>query len=493
MFSPHDEIREYLDHCVEKYQLSKYIELSHRVIGATWNEAAQLWEVQIEDTANQIVFSDQCHFLINAGGILNNWRWPSIPGLHDFGGKLVHSANWPSDWDYKGLKVAVVGNGSTGIQIVPSLQPHVKELVHIIRSPTWVTPGAASRYPSLIGGEIPERYGEEQKARFRSDPASYLAFRKQVEREINSKFRMLVNGSDRAEEARRKAHESMVQLLGPEGASFADKVIPDFPVGCRRITPGVGYLESFTEPNVRVVTDASIEKAEEDGLLMSNAEHLQLDAIVCATGFDVSFNPRFPIIGRDEVSLQDVWSKPNMPYAYLSMAVPKFPNYFSEFQAFCVLFIGILTCPQSSSAPMPPSHTAASSPSRSNAPNTCCNSSPRHRPKASPRTTSSKKPATTSSHTSNTSCRGPPGPPDAGRGSRTAPWMGQCSPSTREAVFTGSMRWNDPSLRILIILTRRAIGFSTWGMGFQPGRWRAVTIRGFWSIQRRRFCTIDDT
>jgi cation diffusion facilitator CzcD-associated flavoprotein CzcO len=331
MFSPHGEIRQYLDHCVEKYQLNRYIHLSHRVLGAIWSEEKRVWDVQIEDTANQLIFFDHCHFLMNAGGILNNWRWPSIPGLQDFRGKLVHSANWPSDWDYRGLKVAVIGNGSTGIQIVPAIQPQVKELVHLIRSPTWVTPGAASRYPSLIGGRIPERFSDQQKEHFRNDPAFYLSFRKQVEREINGKFRMLVNGSDRAEEARINAYKSMVGLLGPHGAPYVEKVVPGFPVGCRRITPGIGYLESFTKPNVQIVIDATIEKADEDGLLLSNGEHIQLDAIVCATGFDVSFTPRFPIIGRDGISLKDVWSKPNIPYAYLSMAIPKFPNYFSKF------------------------------------------------------------------------------------------------------------------------------------------------------------------
>lgn len=332
MFSPSDEIREYLEHCVDKYDLGKYIHLHHRVTNATWDEDKCIWNVEIEDMDNQLVFSDWCHYLINAGGILNNWRWPDIPGLHDFQGKLVHSANWPRDWEYrdKDLKVAVIGNGSTGIQIVPAIQPHVRQLVHIVRSPTWVTPGAASRYPSLRGGSMPDRFSEEQKEHFRNDPESYLAFRKQVEREINSKFQMLVNGSDRADEVRRMAHQSMVSLLGPDGARFAEKVIPDFPVGCRRITPGVGYLEAFTKDNVRIVTDAKIERADATGLVMSDGEHIDLDAIVCATGFDVSFTPRFPIRGRDGVSLKDVWSEPNIPYAYLSMAVPKFPNYFSK-------------------------------------------------------------------------------------------------------------------------------------------------------------------
>lgn len=329
MFSPQEEIRAYLDHCVAKYDLMPYIRLQHRIVGATWEEEGGIWRVKVEDVVGGTVFEDTCHFLINAGGILNNWRWPNIPGLHDFKGKLVHSADWPQDWDYKGITVAVIGNGSTGIQIVPALQPHVKELVHLIRSPTWVTPGAASRYPSLANGGMPERFSEEQKEHFRSNPDEYLAFRKQVEIEINNKFQMLVNGSEKADAVRKMAHDSMVTLLGEGGAKFASEVIPDFPVGCRRITPGVGYLESFSKPNVRVITNVKIDYVDAEGLHLSDGQHIKVDALVCATGFDVSFTPRLPIIGRDSVSLTDIWSPPNIPYAYLSLAIPKLPNYYT--------------------------------------------------------------------------------------------------------------------------------------------------------------------
>lgn len=360
MFSPHDEILEYLKHCVNKHELAKYIHLSHRIIGATWNEERSIWNVQIEDCVQNVVFNDWCHFLFNAGGILNHWKWPDISGLQEFKGRLVHSANWPQDWDYKGLTVTVIGNGSTGIQIVPSLQPHVKELIHLVRSPTWVTPGAASRYPSLKGGQMPDRFSDEQRQHFRENPGSYLTFRKQVEKEINSKFQMLVNNSDRAQEVRRNTHQSMVSLLGEDGAKYAEKIIPDFPVGCRRITPGVGYLESFSKPNVRVITEAKIERIDANGLMMSTGEYIRTDAIVCATGFDVSFTPRFPVIGRDGVSLKDLWSEPNIPYAYLSMAIPKFPNYFSK-HSFHGNTSRLLTPEKCFLAPMHPSLMAASS------------------------------------------------------------------------------------------------------------------------------------
>lgn len=106
-----------------------------------------------------------------------------------------------------------------------------------------------------------------------------------------------------------------------------EHMIPDFGVGCRRPTPGNGYLEALNEPNVRVITD-EIESIAEEGIVLSTGELLDVDVIICATGFDISFAPRFPLIGRGGVSLADHWK--DVPEAYLSLAVEHFPNYFSE-------------------------------------------------------------------------------------------------------------------------------------------------------------------
>jgi cation diffusion facilitator CzcD-associated flavoprotein CzcO len=104
-------------------------------------------------------------------------------------------------------------------------------------------------------------------------------------------------------------------------------LIPDFPVGCRRITPGVGYLAALTKPNVQTVT-TGIEEIRPHGIKLITGELIAVDAIVCATGFNLSFVPRFPIIGADG-NLQDIW-KDSVPAAYMSCMVPGLPNYFSK-------------------------------------------------------------------------------------------------------------------------------------------------------------------
>lgn len=104
-------------------------------------------------------------------------------------------------------------------------------------------------------------------------------------------------------------------------------MIPDFAVGCRRPTPGNGYLEALTQDNVRVITDG-IERIAEDGIVLTTGELVKIDIFICATGFDVSFSPRYPVIGSKGIALADQWK--TKPEAYMSLAVENFPNYFSE-------------------------------------------------------------------------------------------------------------------------------------------------------------------
>lgn len=108
---------------------------------------------------------------------------------------------------------------------------------------------------------------------------------------------------------------------------IADIIVPtNFAVGCRRPTPGNGYLEALCEDNVTVVSQ-SIEEITEKGIRTADGVEHEFDVIVCATGFDVSWRPRYPTIGRGGRSLSEEWK--HIPSTYLSISVPHFPNYLS--------------------------------------------------------------------------------------------------------------------------------------------------------------------
>ncbi|KAL3463950.1 FAD/NAD(P)-binding domain-containing protein [Aspergillus heterothallicus] len=331
-FADAGEIEEYLCRACESEKLAGGIKLEHRVVGAWWVENKGQWRVSVENLRSGKVFDDWCHFLLDGTGILNNWKWPDIPGLHDFQGKLIHSANWPENVEYAGEKVAVIGNGSTGIQIVPAIQPAVAELVHFVRSPTWVVPPRLQALAYSKAGEVITQvemdedgnFSAEQIKRFKADPAFYKRFVKAMEEEVNGNFPITMKDSEHAKAVKEGATAFMrAELEGDERLCRA--LIPDFPVGCRRITPGVGYLSSLRAANTRVVTD-KIRQVVPQGIELDTGEIIKLDIIICATGFDVSFCPRFPIVGRAG-NLKDIWSK-SIPQAYMSCAVPGLPNYF---------------------------------------------------------------------------------------------------------------------------------------------------------------------
>ncbi|PWY84381.1 cyclohexanone monooxygenase [Aspergillus eucalypticola CBS 122712] len=321
-YSQAGEIFKYFKNIAIKYDLYKYIRLDHLVTGAVWDEEKGIWNLKITNNTTREIVCDWAHILINGCGVLNNWKWPDIPGLHSFKGDLIHSAAWPEDYDYNKKNVAVLGCGSSGVQIVPTIQPKVKSLTTFIRTPTWITAGFAQSHAGPGGANF--EFTEEQKKTFRENPEKYLEYRRAIEGELNKRFRFVIVDSKEQAEAREYSIRDMTTKLGND-PRLVKALLPNFAVGCRRPTPGNGYLESLTKENVRVVTD-NISKVVPEGIVLSTGEVLKVDSFICATGFDMSFAPRFDLVGRDGKRLTEQWKE--KPTAYLSLAAANFPNYF---------------------------------------------------------------------------------------------------------------------------------------------------------------------
>jgi cation diffusion facilitator CzcD-associated flavoprotein CzcO len=313
------EILEYFNRTVAKYDLARDVKCSHRVESAIFNEQKGKWELQVRN--KEQVIHDECDVLISATGFLSHWRWPRIPGLHDFEGNLCHSAVWDTDYDFAGKNVAVIGNGSSAIQIVPQLVEKAKHLTNFVRSPTYITPGLGS---AVIGGKTQHIYTEEEKQRFREDPNALREYRKKIQAGSNRSFDMFVKNSSAQVQARRHTAAMMKKRLN-DNEDLAQKLTPEWEVGCRRATPGPGYLEAFTHDNVSLVT-SPIRQIEETGIRTEDGTLHPFDAIVCATGFDVSHRPPWPLIGLNGLSLSEAWK--DEPASYLSLAAAQFPNFF---------------------------------------------------------------------------------------------------------------------------------------------------------------------
>ncbi|KIV95334.1 hypothetical protein PV10_03003 [Exophiala mesophila] len=127
----------------------------------------------------------------------------------------------------------------------------------------------------------------------------------------------------------KEVHQMMIQQmkarLGPGHEELAAKLIPQWPPGCRRLTPGDQYLESLVKDNVKPVFD-EIAEIDKTAVVTTDGTRHEVDVLVCATGFDVSFVPSFEIVGRNATQIADAWK--DLPDAYLGLSAPNFPNYF---------------------------------------------------------------------------------------------------------------------------------------------------------------------
>ncbi|GES63084.1 flavin-binding monooxygenase [Aspergillus terreus] len=319
------EIHKYWKRVADKYGCMKYVKFKHQVCEATWNEKDSKWKLKVEDIDGKKTLQDQCDVLISASGALNSWKWPRIPGLHDFKGKLMHSANWDESYDYSGKRVAVIGNGSSGIQIVPGMLPKVTHIDHYIRGRTWLSPTFAREHIDKRGAELENfSFTPEEIENFKKDHQAYQKFRKEIELELQSVHGATLIGTPEQIGTRDVFLQNMKRRLSRK-PELLDELTPSFPPICRRLTPGPGYLEALTDDKVDVIT-SEIVKVDAEGILTADGKHRPIDVLVCATGFDTTFTPRFPIIGRDGVSLADRWKQ--TPETYLSLAVDGFPNYF---------------------------------------------------------------------------------------------------------------------------------------------------------------------
>jgi len=322
-YSP--EILEYLKNIYDENDLvNKYVKLEHQIEHAQWDQERGVWKFKVRDTANAREFDDEAEFFINAGGVLNNFKWPDIPGLHDFRGKLMHSAAYEVGTPLEGKRVAVIGAGSSGVQIVAKIQPQVKELFHWIRSPIWITAGFAQTWAGPDGGNF--AYTDEQIAYLAENPKKYMEYRKQIENELNQRFKFIIKGSPEAKAARDFSYDQMKRKLNND-ERLVDKMIPkNFNPGCRRPTPAPGYLEALVAENSTIYTDP-IGKITAKGFLDHEGAEHECDVIICATGFNTTWIPRFPIINAEGVDLRDMWSGENNVVSYLSIGIPTFPNH----------------------------------------------------------------------------------------------------------------------------------------------------------------------
>jgi cyclohexanone monooxygenase len=343
-YATQPEILRYIDHVADRFDLRRDIRLNTRMTSARFQEDEGDWLVETEHGDRY-----RATWLVMATGCLSAARVPEFPGLESFAGSTFHTGNWPRvPVDFTGQRVAVIGTGSSGTQLVPLLANQAEHLTVFQRTPNFSVPArnaplspdeqAALKadYPKLraalrdsaSGMNVPafkesalDATPEQLRARYESQWGRIgFGF-------VLSYADLLLDeraNATAAEFIRDKIREI---VRDPETAA---KLTPtDYPFGAKRPCVDSGYFETFNRPDVTLVDVRSdpIESITPRGVRTASGEH-EVDSIVFATGFDAMTGALLgpDIRGRDGVSLRERWAEG--PATYLGVAVSGFPNMF---------------------------------------------------------------------------------------------------------------------------------------------------------------------
>jgi len=335
---------DYCNHLATITNIRKITRFKTTVDSIQWEDETSKWKLKLSDASTGEKFEDEANVIVNAGGILSQPKWPKVKNMEDYKGELLHSAYWRSV-DLKGKRVALIGAGSSAIQILPQIQAQVGHLDTYIRSSTWVVPMFAHEVRDAYFGidtsenplhaftnEDPDIinpwYTDEDRKMWKEKPETLLKHRKEICTSTNASFTygLTHEGSDVSKQFREAVIEATRQKLSKK-PDLIEVFTPNWDPGCRRATPGVTYHRAIQEDNVDVVR-AGVSELTEDGLIDTNGVERKYDAIIFATGYNTNYAPPFQTTGLDGFSLNNEDYLKN-PRAYFVAHTPKMPNYFS--------------------------------------------------------------------------------------------------------------------------------------------------------------------
>jgi cation diffusion facilitator CzcD-associated flavoprotein CzcO len=314
-FAPHDwsrymspggEIWEYLEGVADRFALRPHLRFGQEIDEARFEDGR--WHLRTKGGEES-----EADFLVTACGFLHHPRTPDLPGLDDFRGASFHSSRWDHDVALDGRRIGIVGNGSTGVQIVGALAPSAGRLSLFMRTPQWVFPAPNKRY-SGVWRRLLRRFPKLHRVSYAGYQWGFegLLGKAVVQpgwqrRLISALCRVNLRAAVRDPELRRR-------------------LTPDHEPMCKRIVLSAKFYSAMQRPSVELV-DQGIDHVEARGVVDRTGRLHELDVLVLATGFDAHAYLRpIELVGPDGTRLSEVWE--DQPRAYRTVALPGFPNFF---------------------------------------------------------------------------------------------------------------------------------------------------------------------
>ena len=344
-FAAQPELERYANHVADRFGLREHIRLGTRVTRMRFDAASDEWQV-FTDRGEEY----RCRYVIAATGSLTIPHEPQWPGRERFGGRVLHTTEWPREGvDFRGKRVGLIGTGSTGVQAAPVIAQDAAKLVVFQRTPAFSMPSCNRPLEPAYEREFKANYAERRRQMLQTPGVSLIRYptlsalacspeeRERILEEAwhsRSAFQLLVAFSDVLTDLEANAlvadfvRRKIRQIV--KDPRTAERLCPvDYPIGGKRLCIDNGYFEMYNRPNVELVDIRAepILAFTPQGLLAGEREH-ELDIVVLATGFDALTGAmtRIDIEGLDGRSLREKWRAG--PTTWLGSMVAGFPNLF---------------------------------------------------------------------------------------------------------------------------------------------------------------------
>lgn len=301
------EIHQYLRHCTNKYKIRPHIHFHTEIAKTDFDASQGLWLIQTT-TGEQF----EAEFLIAAVGQLNRPAYPKLKGIERFKGKAFHSARWEHDYDLNQKRVAVIGTGASAIQFVPEIVKQVAHLDIYQRSAPYVIPKPDRIYSAIernVFQKMPLLQSLDRMYQYSHNELHLKAFTTSLNQIPLAEY--LFQGFIRKE------------IKDPQ---FRHELMPNYPIGCKRILISNHWYRSLTQSHVDVI-NTEIQEITETGIRDKNGNLREVDTIIYGTGFAATeFMAPIVVTGLKGQTLKEVWK--DGAEAYLGLTVSGFPNFF---------------------------------------------------------------------------------------------------------------------------------------------------------------------
>jgi cation diffusion facilitator CzcD-associated flavoprotein CzcO len=300
------ELLAYAEHVVDRFGLRPHLRLNTRVTDLVWEESTSTYRLQTEHGE-----SAEYDVVISALGLLNVPRYPDWPGLDTFAGPCFHTSRW-EEHDLTGKSVAVVGTGSTAVQVVPAIAPAAGQVYVFQRQPGW------------IEAKHEREFTPRERWVYRHVPLAQRLHRARIFHQGNRRFRGYDVNSGHQQRMRAGCENFIAEAIDDPATRAA--VTPDYPWGCKRPVISSTFYPSLNSDNVELVPHA-VSRVTPTGVVDATGRTRDVDVLILSTGFQPTrFLAGVDVKGRDGRSIHDAWRE--RASAFLGITVPGFPNFF---------------------------------------------------------------------------------------------------------------------------------------------------------------------